>query len=102
MTDKEYQIERDKLKGAAEIYANNIAGPEPEGGKLRIKWSKIWNGAFSRRMDLSWRERALVIDVEKAQKDLENIERDHERAMKSLEDKTIELFRVRVTLHMQV
>ena len=52
MTDKIYEIERDKLIPAAKKYANEKAGPKPTKRTGRYnEWCNIWNFAFHSKMN---------------------------------------------------
>ena len=61
ITDREYEIARNKLIPTAETYADKVAGPKPKGSdEDNYKWSGIWNRAFYGKMNEMARSVGLV------------------------------------------
>lgn len=53
MTDKQYCEEREIFIPDAQVHANKVAGPRPEG--CGDEWAAKWNKAFHMKMEELWK-----------------------------------------------
>jgi len=60
MTNIEYEEARNKLIPAAERYANEKEGKQPQPMQSRDEWVKAWNLAFLGKMDLLAKKQGLT------------------------------------------
>jgi len=60
MTNKKYEIARNKLIPFAEKYANSIEGDKPDKGQDRKTWAIEWNLLFLDKMNQLAKENGLT------------------------------------------